>query len=68
MEKENKKELAYYLTLYKIEGHQTWRADLKSEKDGFDKAWNNPDGGKHPVITEKNVIRIDRLLGTISPQ
>ena len=61
-----KKELAYYLTLYKIEGHETWRANLQANKDGFDKQWNSQTQGKVPKITDKNVIRVDRITGTLS--
>lgn len=63
MKPEQKKDLAYYLTLFKIEGHQTWRADLKTSPDDFEKLLPKV----FPKITEKNVIRIDRLTGTISP-
>lgn len=60
---DEKKELAYYLTLFKLEGHTTWRAHLGGHKDAFDteqKAW----GKKGPKITEKVVMRIDRITGT----
>lgn len=60
------KDLAYYLTLYKLEGHETWRVVLGRDKDYFEqkeiKNW-----GPNVKITEKNVIRIDRLSGTIIP-
>lgn len=74
MSKEKKKykfdDPAYYLTLFKLEGHETWRASLKMQKDGFDKEWESTqsfNGGKKPKITEKNVIRIDRITGQIRP-
>ncbi len=61
---------AYYLTLFTLEGHQTWRASLKMSKDGFAKEWDSTqsfNGGKKPKITEKHTIRIDRLTGQIIP-
>lgn len=63
MKEQPKKDLAYYLTLFKIEGHETWRADIKDEKDKFEKLMPK----NFPKITEKNVIRIDRITGTIMP-
>lgn len=59
-----KKDLAYYLTLFKIEGHTTWRAHLSQKAEAFQddikKNWNqNP-----PTVTEKMVVRIDRVTGT----
>ena len=63
MKPEPKKELAYYLTLFKIEGHETWRADIKANKEDFEKLLPKVS----PKITEKNVIRIDRITGTIMP-
>jgi len=55
-------ELAYYLTLMKIEGHTTWRAHLSGHATGFQEEWST---GKHPAITEKQVFRIDRITGAI---
>lgn len=61
---ENKtpKDLAYYLTLFKIEGHTTWRAHLCGYKNGFKQQVEN-DKAK---VTESMVIRIDRITGTFS--
>lgn len=58
------KELAYYVTMFKIEGHTTWRAHLCGHKDGFTRQVEN-DKAK---VTEKNVLRIDRITGQIQPQ
>lgn len=58
---------AYYVTMYKLKGHETWRAQLSDRVDGFDKSWRNQTEGILPEITERNVLRIDRLTGTIKP-
>lgn len=70
MKKENnfkKPELAYYLTLYTLEGHETWRAHLGSDTGSFQRAQNAQLQGRQPKVLIKNVIRIDRLTGTIKP-
>lgn len=54
-----KKDLSYYLTLFKIKGHSTWRAHLSGYADGFLK---NIDIN---IVTDKKVIRVDRLAGTL---
>ena len=58
----NKADLAYYLTLFKIEGHETWRASLSPYRDGFDREWSN---GTHPKVTHKKVYVIDRITGGV---
>lgn len=58
------KDLSYYLTLFTLEGHQTWRAHLTGRKDGFEiemKNWK-PD----VKLKERQTIRIDRLTGGFS--
>lgn len=59
----NEKEMVYFLTLFKIEGHQTFRASLKSDADGFDREVKNT--VNYPKITEKKIIKIDRITGNI---
>ncbi len=54
-----KKDLTYYLTLFKLEGHETWRADLKNHKKGFEEAMKD----LKAKITEKKVFEIDRFTG-----
>lgn len=64
---ENKKDLAYYLTLYKLAGHTTWRAHLSTSKDGFErekKAWSL--NSTMPKITETQCLRLDRVTGTFT--
>ncbi len=58
---DNSTELAYYLTLYKIEGHQTYRAVVNRAKGDFDRHLTPG----HPKIIKKEVYRIDRLNGVI---
>jgi len=60
MKEEKKKDLAYYLTLFKIEGHTTWRAHLGQFPDSFDRQKQNDNW---PAVTEKQVLRIDRITG-----
>lgn len=54
--------LAYYLTLFKIEGHTTWRAHIASEEEKFDE---QAKAKGHPKVTEKRVIRIDRFTSEL---
>ncbi len=53
-------DLSYYLTLFKIEGHSTWRADLKRDKNTFDKMID-----PKTKVTERKVFRVDRLTGEV---
>jgi hypothetical protein len=57
------KDLAYYLTLFKIEGHTTWRTHLSQHKTGFEREFSAPG---HPKVTESKVIRIDGVTGETS--
>lgn len=60
--KDKPKDISYYLTLFQIEGHQTWRTHLDKRPDSFD---------KHLVpvtkITKTQRFKIDRITGVISP-
>ena len=62
------KDLAYYLTLFKVEGHTTWRAHLGQDKDAFQHDKEKNWGKKGPVVTDIMVMRIDRITGTFQPQ
>lgn len=62
-----KKELSYYLTLFTLQGHTTWRAHLSGMKDGFQVQWDKDHPGIKPTVLQKNVVRIDRLTGQIIP-
>lgn len=61
------KDLAYYFTMFKIEGHETWRAHLGSDKGAFDRQWVNDQQGAatRPKITQRRDFRIDRITGSI---
>lgn len=61
MEK-TKQDLAYYVTLFKTEGHSTWRAHLGATIGAFEKQKSN-DGW--PTVTDTKIFRVDRLSGTI---
>lgn len=59
---------SYYLTLFKLEGHSTWRAHLGNHKDSFEKQekQNWSQSKNPPKITEIQTLRIDRLTGMFS--
>lgn len=63
------KELAYYLTLFTLEGHKTWRAHLGGDKEAFDRqdAINVKNGAQPMKVTKRHVIRFDRLTGQLQP-
>lgn len=63
--KQPAKDLAYYLTLFKTEGHTTWRCHFGSDKKGFDREKAQWSGA--PKVTAKKILRVDRLDGSISP-
>lgn len=64
-EQKGSKDLAYYVTMFKLEGHTTWRCHMSQNQQGFELEQKNwPPKVK---ITEKNVLRIDRITGTIQP-
>lgn len=65
-DKNKGRELAYYLTIFKLEGHTTWRANLAGHKNSFHDQVENPIGQAKPKITEKQTIRFDRITGTFS--
>lgn len=58
-----KQDHSYYLTLFKIEGHSTYRASLKANKKGFEQESANWPGKP----TDVRQYRIDRVTGEISP-
>lgn len=53
---------AYYLTLFKIEGHKTYRAHIAGDLTSLQ--YNM--GENAPTITEKKVYRVDRVTGEIT--
>ena len=55
----------YFITLFKIEGHDLWRAQLHSHEGDFEKFFG-ADVTNKAVITEKKLITIDRLTGKVS--
>lgn len=62
------KEINYYLTLFKIKGHETWRANLSGGKNDFDRDWNSTKGGKRPEVTDKKIFTINCVTGEIQEQ
>jgi hypothetical protein len=61
-------DLSYYLTLFRLEGHQTWRAHRGAHKEAFDLEQKNWFGKNAPKVTEYQTLRIDRLTGTFIPE
>lgn len=55
-------DLAYYLTMFKLKGHETWRADLKGNATAFDDLMDPVAKGR---ITERKTFRIDRKTGEV---
>lgn len=63
--KQEKKEVPpCVLILFKVEGHETYRAVTKSSEDQFDKEVAIQKN--HPKITEKKIFVVDRLNGTVN--
>lgn len=58
-----KKELAYYITLFKIKGHSTWRCHIASHPEGFKEQMSRDNA----QVTDTRVIRVDRVEGLIQP-
>lgn len=58
------KELYYFIHLFKIKGHKTWRADFKGTQSGFEEQFKHPEN-KRPNITEMKIFKIDRITGEI---
>lgn len=63
---ENKKDLSYYLTLFQLEGHTTWRAHLSNKVDAFELDTKKNWGKNAPTITAKRIIKIDRVTGLLN--
>lgn len=53
----------YYLTMFKLEGHKTWRVDIKRDAGGFDREWKKVKNA--PKVTEKKIIRINKITGEL---
>ncbi len=68
MDQRQKKEgeLAYYITLFKLEGHTTWRVNLSQNKEGFALEQKKNWGPKPTKVTDIQILRLDRLTGTFS--
>lgn len=63
------KDLAYYLTVFTLEGHETWRVHVNTNPSAFEeiemKNWKAAKGKKAAKLSQKKVYRIDRLTGEI---
>ena len=59
------KQLVIYLTIYKLEGHETFRAHLGRDREAIDREATN---NKWPKITERNVLVIDRITGVFKTE
>lgn len=65
--KDTEKDLAYYVTIFKLDGHQTWRCHLGKRLADFSEVEMKNWGANPPKVTEKHVLRIDRITGQIKP-
>lgn len=54
------KDIAYYLTIFKIKGHTTWRMSLNGDKEAFNHGLKNM---QNTTITERKDFRFDRIAG-----
>lgn len=65
--KNEKKDLAYYLTVFKTENHRTYHAVLSNDTGGFDRQikGTTAGGAKLPEITVKKVYKVDRISGKV---
>lgn len=55
----------YYVTLYRLEGHTKWRGRFGKDEDSFDRSWEIENGNSKPAITERRVLKLDRMTGEI---
>lgn len=60
------KDFYYYLTMFKIEGHTTWRCVMSMDKKSFSKAVAADPN--HPKITDIKILLIDRITGELKEQ
>lgn len=58
------KPIAYYITIFRSKGHETWHGEFDCWPDGFDNKIKS--GQIKSEILEKRVIRIDRITGELS--
>ncbi len=54
-----KKEMAYYIFMFTLEGHTTWHATMARDEGGFQRAT------KGCKIKDRKTFRIDRVTGEI---
>ena len=55
----------YFITFFKLEGHEKWRVHAGRNAEAFDKQLEN-NKENHPVIIEKRVLKMDRITGQLS--
>lgn len=61
--KQGLKNLFWYFTLFKIEGHETWRAHLGSDAESLDRTAKVD---HFPKITERKILKVDKVTGEIT--
>jgi hypothetical protein len=57
-------ELAYFIALFKLDGHDTWRACLGRDKNILEREKKNW-GKNPPKVTKSKLLRIDRMTAEI---
>ena len=56
--------MAYYLTAFRIEGHETWRAHIAGHVEGFQtQVVEIPNA---PKVTSRKRWRLDKITGELS--
>ncbi len=65
--KKSKEKLEYFINLFKVEGHGTWRISVHAKAGDFERLLGI-DGTKKPVITDKKILIVDRVTGDIKEQ
>lgn len=53
----------YYLTVFRIEGHTTWRTHLTEHEKGFEKQEKSLN---FPMVTDKKTYIVDKVTGDIT--
>lgn len=63
--KKQRPEAKYFLTLFKVEGHSTWRMHAAAHRVAFEKEKALTKNGKFPTVTEERRYAIDRITGEL---
>lgn len=56
-----KRELAYYLSIFKVKGHETWRSNFCQSAEGL-----KDSKAMAATLTDEKIFRIDKITGEIT--